>query len=135
MPRDEFDQVNAQLNDMINKLWQWQASDFCPVDSWRPAMNLYRLERRIDVCLDLAGVDRNAIDVRVEPGQLTIRGLRDAPEPERGPDEHMRIVAMEIDHGRFCRIIALPDRVDLTRVESEYNDGMLWIHLPLRGPG
>ena len=42
---------------------------------------------------------------------------------------------MEIDHGSFCRTIRLPVQVDLGRVESTYDNGLLWIRLTLRAPG
>jgi HSP20 family molecular chaperone IbpA len=134
-PTDEFEQVAGQLSQMMNKLWQWHTGDFCPVDTWSPAINYYRLERRIEICMDLSGVDRKHIDIRVEPGQLVVRGMRHAPEPSRQAGDLMRIDAMEIDHGRFCRTIRLPEHVDLVRVESEYDNGLLWIRLPLRAPG
>lgn len=134
-PHDELDQVSDQVAHLVSKLWQWHHGDFCPVDTWAPPINLYRLERRLEVCVDLAGVDRKSIDVNIEPGQLVIRGIRHAPEPPHDQREGMRILAMEIDHGRFCRTIELPNVVDLPRVESEYKNGLLWIRLPLRDPG
>lgn len=134
-PRDEIEQVSEQLSQIVNKLWQWHESSFCPVDSWSPPINMYKLDRRYEVCVDLAGLQPKSIDVRVEPGTLTIRGVRHAPEPVRLPSEPMRILAMEIDHGAFCRQIPLPDQIDLTRVESEYTQGFLWIRLPMRQHG
>lgn len=134
-PNDPVAHASTQMTQMLNRLWQWHESNFCPVDSWSPSINLYRMERRIEVCVDLAGMVARSIDVQVEPGRLTIRGVRAAPEPPRREGEAMRIVSMEIDHGAFCRVIGLPDQVDLTRVESEYTNGLLWIRLPLRIPG
>lgn len=127
----------ATISRAINQLMQQVAGQFDRLHSvggWCPSVNMYRLERRIEVCVDLSGMQRDAIDVRVEPGRLTIRGIRTAPEPPQG-EQVMRIVAMEIDHGPFCRVMALPPDVDLTRVESNYDNGMLWIRLPLRGQG
>src|SRR5688500_7361492 len=97
--RDPFDQLAGQLNEMISRLWQWHGGDFCPVESWSPSINVYRLERRIEVCVDLSGVEKPELDVRVEPGRLVIRGVRRAPEPRRSGEESMRILTMEIDHG------------------------------------
>lgn len=134
-PRDELEQVAGHLNEMISKLWQWHSGDFCPVDTWSPPINFYRFERRVEVCVDIAGVDPKKIDVNVQPGVLTIRGARLAPEPKREPGEPMRIETMEIDHGRFCRVVQLPEHVDLTKVESQYLGGMLWVRLPFREPG
>ncbi len=134
--RDEFDQLADHMSQMVNNLWQWHTGDFCPIDTWSPPINLYRLKTRIEVCVDLAGVEPQSIDLRIEPGQLVIRGSRRAPEPrQKLPQEKMQILAMEIDHGRFCRTVALPSQVDLVKVESEYEAGLLWIRLPLRSAG
>jgi len=47
----------------------------------------------------------------------------------------MRILTMEIDHGVFCRQIGLSDQVDASKIDSRYENGLLWIILPLRVPG
>ncbi len=107
--------------------------DFSTSRCWSPLVNIYRRARQLDVCVDLAGLDRKAIDVSLESNRLIIRGYRTAPEP-RQEAEAMQILAMEIDHGPFSREIPLPDNVDRPRVTSAYEDGLLWIRLPLREP-
>ncbi len=107
-------------------------SDFCPVDTWSPAVNLYQLPGRIEVCVDLAGLAPQAVGLHVEPGRLTISGDRPTPEPSRSADEPMKIIAMEIDHGQFRRVIALPENVDIRRVETRFDLGLLWIRLPVK---
>ncbi len=37
---------------------------------------------------------------------------------------------MEIDYGGFAREISLPDDVDLERVRTDWNNGILWIKIP-----
>lgn len=125
-------------------------SEYSRVKAWSPAVNVYRLADRVEVCVDLAGIDRRGLHVQVERGRLSIRGLRDAPQPplpqaaqpREGADAAsgaappapplIHIQAMEIEHGPFCRVIDVPHHVDLDRVESEYKDGLLWVRLPLR---
>ncbi len=105
--------------------------EFRAEESWTPPVNLYQVDGAIVVCVDLAGVDRRQIDLRIVPGKLTISGTRLAPTPDRAASKGMRIVSMEIDHGKFSRTITIPDAVDIERSESEYRDGLLWIDLPL----
>lgn len=108
-------------------------SRFSAAEAWAPAVNVYQLKGRLEICVDLAGIERDAIDVRVEPGRVSIRGVRPAPDPPAYQDETpLRILSMEIDYGPFCRTITIPDHVDLNRVESAYREGMLWITLPLK---
>ncbi len=132
--RDEPTTLNRAINQLMQQMVSGQFDRLHAVGGWCPSVNVYRLERRIEVCVELAGMDREAIDVRVEPGRLTIRGVRPAPEPPRR-DEAMRILAMEIDHGPFVRVIVLPPEVDLSHVESSYDQGMLRVRLPLRVHG
>jgi len=130
--RDEPEQVSEQIAYMVSKLWMWNEGDFCPVDSWTPACNVYRSDDRIEVCIDVAGMDRRSIEVRVEVGRLVVQGVRGSPEPSLSTAGPMKILAMEIDHGRFCRSIDLPGQIDVTRVESSYENGMLWVKMRVR---
>jgi HSP20 family protein len=112
-------------------------SQFAQTEAWTPAVNIYEVGRVLHVCVDLAGIDRDKIDVRIEPGRLTVSGVRHAPEPgppKKGikPSEtDMKIHSMEIDYGAFCRVVQFPQQVDLAGVQSEYRRGILWITLPL----
>jgi len=97
---------------------------------WTPAVNVYDCGTALHVCVDLAGVPKEAISVTVEPGRLVIQGRRDVPEPA---DQKTRCLReMEIDHGLFRRVLSLPEMVDLDAVESRYTDGMLWVVLPIK---
>ena len=133
--RDELEQLANRAHQMMNKLWQWHAGDFLPDESWTPQVNVYQFERRLEVCVDLAGLEPSKIDVHIEPGRLVIRGVRPTPDPRRNPDEPMRLDAMEIDHGAFSRVLRVPDQVDIARVESQYLSGFLWIRMPFRDQG
>ncbi len=122
----------------IEGFFQWQCGSLRGDQQWSPALNLFSIPGkqggRLVACMDLAGVDRNRIEVRVEPGRLLIRGYRHPPEPPRSSTEQLRIVSMEIDHGPFSREIPLPELADLSTVTSKYRDGLLWIEVPLRSP-
>lgn len=112
-------------------------TEFADNQGWTPAVNIYQVGRLIHVCLDLAGTQRDKIDVRIEPGRLTVSGVRQAPEPGGHPPGAtqgvaMKILTMEIDYGAFQRVIQVPTNVDLDSVHSEYRDGVLWITLPLK---
>ena len=98
--------------------------------TWQPAINAYRCEKGIRICVDLAGVDREAIDLRVEPYRVVIRGHREVPEPKDQEGHPVEMLAMEIDYGPFERSVDLFDEVDVEKAYAEQKDGLLWIHLP-----
>ncbi len=124
--------LHGQLGDVVYQLTKIHFSKFFPPHLWRPALNAYRCRDCIKICMDLAGVDREAIDIQLEPGRLVIRGQRGLPEPEDSDDQPLRILAMEIDYGQFEREVSLPSTVDEDRVTARQSNGLLWIHLPLR---
>jgi HSP20 family protein len=99
--------------------------------AWAPALNVYRREHSIVVCADLAGVDTQAIDLRVERRRLLIRGRREVPEPKGNAEESIEVVAKEIEQGAFGSEVEFPDDVDIERVTAEQSNGLLWIFLPL----
>ena len=102
---------------------------FCPPDAWQPATNLYETEKHYVVCMDLAGVNRSEICVEVRQDVLIISGRRESPRPKSRSKVHL----MEIDHGNFCRSIAIPSSVSVENIEARYTDGYLWVELPKCG--
>ena len=131
-PAIHLHRLQGQIGDVAYELTKVHFSRFQHPEAWRPPVNAYLCERCIRICVDLAGVDRSAIDLRLEPGRLTIRGRRDLPEPDSTEEASMTLLAMEIDHGAFEREIELPLSVEREQVTAEQRNGMLWIHLPLR---
>lgn len=99
---------------------------FSPPDAWQPATNLYETEDRYVVCMDLAGVSREEIDVEVRKELLVIRGQRESPRPQSKSRVHL----MEIDHGNFRRTINIPSVVEVDNIKARYVDGYLWVELP-----
>ncbi len=96
---------------------------------WQPAINAFRCETAMRICVDLAGVDRSLIDLMVEPQRVVVRGSRVAPEPK---DHAVQMLALEIDYGPFEREVQLPVEVDVERAHAEQENGLLWIYLPLK---
>ena len=124
--------LHGRLGDVVYQLTKVQFSNFTSPENWQPAINAYRCADCVIVCVDLAGVDRNAIDVQVEPRRLLLRGRRQAPEPESVDAKPVQVLVMEIDYGSFERSVIFPCDVDPERVTAEQRNGLLWVYLPLR---
>jgi HSP20 family molecular chaperone IbpA len=103
-----------------------------PVPTWQPAVNAYRAEDSIRICVDLAGVERATIDLRLEPKRITIRGTRDVPKPADVKERDLQMLIMEIDYGPFERTIGLREEIDVKKAHAEPQNGLLWIYLPLK---
>ena len=123
--------LHGVLQDVTYELSRSHFSRFTP-HAWEPAINAYRCENCIRICVDLAGVDRSQIDLIVEPRRLVIRGTRDLPEPTEGEGCPLKWLAMEIDYGLFIREVPLPAEVEIEQTHAEQRNGLLWISLPLK---
>jgi HSP20 family protein len=99
---------------------------------WQPAVNAYRCETCILVCVDLAGVPRADIDLTIESQRLILRGTREVLEPVDGEECVLQTIAMEIDYGPFLRVLSLPEDIDVDKTKAEQRNGFLWITLPLK---
>ena len=123
--------LHGALQDLTSELSRLQFSGFAP-QVWEPAINAYRCEESIRICVDLAGVDRALIDLTVEPRRLLIRGTREVPEPTGEEGCALQLLAMEIDYGPFMREVLLPVEVEIDAAHAEQRNGLLWILLPLK---
>ena len=131
-----FASVQRQMQRLMEQM-QKGFFNFCPTETWTPNVNLYESDTAYIVCVDLAGVDKEKIEVVVADQKLTLRGARLVPTmPDDGQNggEHghpkLRVHVMEIDHGPFCREVELPANVDRERIEAAHRNGLLWIELP-----
>ena len=123
--------LQGALHDITYELSRSQFPSFA-LRAWEPAINAYRCEQCIRICVDLAGVDRSLIDLTVEPRRVVIRGTRELPEPSGAEGRTVQLLAMEIDYGPFERQIDLPVEVEVEKAHAEQRNGLLWISLPLR---
>ncbi len=123
--------LHSALHDVSSELSRLRFSQFAP-HAWEPAINAYRCEKSIRICVDLAGVERALIDLMVEPRRVIIRGTRELPEPTDDEGCAQQLLAMEIDYGPFMREVPLPAEVGIEEARAEQRNGLLWISLPLK---
>src|SRR5438477_11792396 len=67
--------------------------------SWMPAINAFQCDWGLEICVELAGVDRAEVNLLVEPQRVVIRGTRAAPEPTQVEGCTVQALAFEIDYG------------------------------------
>jgi HSP20 family protein len=132
-PEPPFANLARQMGKMVDQ-FQKGYYNFAPSESWTPNVNLYESETAYLVCVDLAGVDKNKIDLLVADGRLKLRGQRQVPCCPDGEDEaaakRYRVHLMEIDHGGFAREVELPADVIHEKIAANYRNGLLWIEIP-----
>ena len=119
------DEVWAMMNEMKGRDYFRSHAPH----AWYPRLNLYETAEAFLVCLELAGMPREQIDVRADGGVLHIRGVRHKPTvPVEDADVSVHL--MEIDSGRFHRKVPIPSDADADRIKATYRHGYLWVILP-----
>ena len=92
---------------------------------WTPALDLYQTNDDVVAVVELPGMRKEEIEISLQEGMLTISGERKA---ETG--ENDKASRTERFVGKFRRSISLPTRVDATKVNATYKDGILTVTLP-----
>jgi HSP20 family protein len=131
-PSIRLNQLRGRLGDLVYEFTKVHFSHSPGAELWSPAVNAYRCEQGFAICVDLAGVPKDTIQLEIEKRKVRLHGRREIPEPKEKQNEALQILAMEIDSGNFAREITLPSDVDPECVRAEYKEGFLWIYLPFR---
>jgi HSP20 family protein len=90
-----------------------------------PLLNISEDQDHVYVRAELAGVRPEDIDITLEENKLLLRGERKIPTEEKVVGYHRR----EREAGSFRRVVRLPDRLDASKVEAVFKDGILTITL------
>jgi len=91
-----------------------------------PAVNITEDAENFYVRGELPGIRAEDLDVSVVEGGLLIRGERKLATEDKQANYHRR----ERESGFFRRMIALPARVDSTKVSAKVKNGVFTITLP-----
>jgi HSP20 family protein len=129
-----FGNLARQMGKLVDQ-FQKGYYNFMPGENWTPNVNLYETENAYLVCVDLAGVEKEKIDLTVVEQRLKIKGARPVPTNPESPEgdlqgRRVKVHLMEIDHGSFCREVELPNDVDNEKILATYRNGLLWVELP-----
>jgi HSP20 family protein len=95
------------------------------VAEWAPAVDIIEDENEYLIKVELPEVQKDAVKVTVEGGTLTISGERKAEKEEKNRKFHR----VERYYGRFERNFSIPDDAEDSKVNAEFKDGVLRVHL------
>jgi HSP20 family protein len=96
------------------------------VAQWAPAVDITEDDKEYLVKAELPELKKEDVKVTVENGELTISGERKFEKEEKNKKYHR----VERSYGSFVRSFTLPETVSGEKVNAEFKDGMLTVHLP-----
>jgi len=120
---------------MMNALAPFEGSLFSLPSLFRPLTRIAASGPRMDIAetaeayriaVELAGAQKDAIQVSVQENTLTVSA--EMPEPQEN-GEDVEWLLRERAIGRFSRSITLPEAVDDEASEARFTDGVLYLTL------
>ena len=89
----------------------------------RPAVNIIETEEGLVLTADIPGATKEALDVNVEKGILTISAPAETSMP--GTPAYR-----EFELGSYYRQFAIPESLDHEKAKAEYVNGILTLRVP-----
>lgn len=117
------DRMNRLFGDYIERAYPREEG--LETGVWMPSMDIFETKDAVCVRAELPGVERDAVNVEVKEGVLTLRGERKF-EKEVEEENYHRI---ERSYGTFVRSFGLPASVDPEKVRASLKEGVLEVRI------
>lgn len=96
--------------------------------SWLPAIDVLERDGKLLVRADVPGLSPEDVRLEVRDGQLVLEGERKQEREVEGEG----VYRSERTHGRFSRVISLPEGADVEQAQARFENGVLEVEVPLR---
>lgn len=96
-----------------------------PVKQFVPAVDIYESADAVTVLAEMAGVDKDGVEISLEEGVLTIKGIMG----EQGNDDE-KYLLREYETGNYMRRFAVSETIDQEKINATMADGILSLVLP-----
>ena len=125
-PPDPLENIQREVERLFHDVvYQRHPAAHFAEQPWVPPTDLVVSERSARVIVELAGVPREKVRVRLSGRLVEVSGRRTVPQELAGAHYHRA----EIYFGEFSRRVELPWEADEKSVTATYRDGMLEIRL------
>lgn len=96
-----------------------------PARVFLPNADIYETEDALTVILEMPGVEKSNLDVRVEDGVLSVQGRLDLSKYQG-----LQPLYTEYNVGHYARSFELSSKIDQNKIGAELKDGVLSLTLP-----
>jgi HSP20 family protein len=104
------------------------ASESLAMGNFVPAVDVYEDSQKLALKLEIPGIRREDLDIRVEGRTLIVKGERKFESEEKEENFHR----IERRFGSFVRSFTLPSSVNTDEIQATSADGVLTISLAKR---
>jgi len=96
------------------------------VSDWTPLVDIVEDNKEYLIKAEIPGLNKEDIKVGVQDDVLTISGERKYEKEEKDKKFHR----IERAYGSFARSFTIPEDSDGEKVQADFKDGILKVHLP-----
>jgi HSP20 family protein len=96
-----------------------------PARVFVPATDIFETDEALTVILEMPGINKDKVDVKVENDVLQIEGWIDFSRYEG-----LQPVYTEYNIGNYARSFQLSSKIDQDRISAELRDGVMTLVLP-----
>jgi HSP20 family protein len=124
-PVEGFFDIGKDLNNMVGNL----VNDFRGIAESRktfPAANIKEDDRKYTVELEIPGIDKEDLGVKVKGSNLLIEGEKREENKKKGES----YIMIERSSGKFCRTFKFASELNTKKAEAEFKNGILTVTLP-----
>lgn len=123
---NDFDGLGSKFEKTIAEMFQSMNPMFSfAKNAWKPQLDIYETPDAILITAEIAGVEKEHLELEVNSLAIRISGKREAADtPEGG-----RYRLAEIQYGSFERVLRLNVPVDTESVAATYKKGLLQVRL------
>ena len=124
---DPYRELNSpnQLGRFFDR-WPSFTDSPTTTSAWAPNVDIFESESELVVKTELPGVDAKDVELNVEKNVLTISGERKLEFEDKKENYHR----VERAYGSFSRSFSLPQLIAEDKIEADYKDGVLTVHVP-----
>ncbi len=123
---DELEQFDCDFEKTIQGMFRSMSPVFrLSQRSWRPQMDIYETPQEIVVLAEVAGVEKDDLEVEISSRAVKVSGDR----PSGPKNENTTYRLAEIQYGRFERMLFLPVPIDPEKATATFSNGFLTVRL------
>jgi HSP20 family protein len=117
----------AAMEEHMNRMFDdFNGTGFHREGAWTPTVDLLEEDNRYLILADLPGMAREDIEIDLDAGTLTLKGVRKGLDESEKEKYYRR----ERARGCFARRFGMPATVDPDSVKASFKDGVLTIEIP-----
>ncbi len=126
-PLREMEEFQNRLSTLLGRpLRRTNGREEITLPEWTPLADITEDDKEYLIKAELPEMKREDVKVTVENRVLTITGERKVEQEQKKKKYHR----VERGYGTFMRSFTLPDDADFNKVNAEFKNGLLTVHVP-----